>query len=260
MNTEKTYTAANRYVLIIDTLDGKKYYHSYNGKDNLFIEINKDEDAKKTQLCVIDTFTSQIESEEMLGELKGFKSGIKRAQIRYRANNQSKLLAPVFDDKDLTYVASTLVNGEVNIHDPKIKVLIRKIYNEMYNPNHEFIDLLVRNKGVNLNEKVGSLLIDIRAHANAIRQKEKYGYKMTNEYEDDKSALFMDFLVRVKEYRTFRSIERAYKGYMPKPEKVKEKQIVEEQTKREEPIQKLAKVRPIEAKQITFDDILNGNN
>ena len=217
---------APRYSLIVETLDGKKYY--FDTKIGVLVQMYNN-DAKKSSLQAIDYLTSNFENKDDFASSYGISVPLTRVYITYQFKGE-KLLAPVFNNPTWSHIASTCKGNEIDFKDEDNHLTFNEVYSEISDLDSDFADVLINNKKrlINLSPRTINTIVGLRAHENAIRMKKTYGFvtkdfstlqKVDSIYNEDKYGYYMDLKKNLSKYREFRTVYLNYCKYVDKKEK-----------------------------------------
>ncbi len=218
----KNSNGAPRYSLIIETVDGKKYFYTDKKDGGVFVLQYDGMKVAKTTLPALDYLTSNFQNKEDLGLFYGITDPIRIVYITY-VHDGTKLLAPIFNNKEWAHVASTYIPGKgVDYKDNDNLSLFNDVYGEIADLDSDFATTLLKNNQrlINLSPKTRDTIICLRAHENAIKMKSLYGgfaardigtYNRISEiYVGDHYGYYEDLKKRLTKYREFRTVYMNY--------------------------------------------------
>ena len=208
-----------RYSLILEKVDGTKYYYDFD--QGTFIRMEENEVAPKVTLEKIDYLTSNFDSKEQLFQLYGITGPVKVLKITYQFNGEKKL-APAFGNKEWGELARTYKGQDIDFRSSYNNIYIfNEVYNEILHLNEEedspYADFLRVNG--RLSDNTIQLIVTMVAHERATKRRYKFLYDVKDIatesfieglYNDDKDAFKEAFKRRMQRYSELRS---AYLNY-----------------------------------------------
>jgi hypothetical protein len=216
------YKPANRYSLILQTVNNDKYY--YDVSLDAFVKMYKESDLKKSSLQALDFLTSVKTDRNELAKEYGINDQIARCYITYQHKGENQL-SPVFNNAFWSYVTYTYNGKELDLNDEKILEQAKNIYFEIANPDSEFSKMVVDNKNrmIKINQKTRTCIEELVAHERAIRNNDRVGNTSFNScsiYSNDRYGFYQDFIKNLRSYREFRSLYFNYCHFMGNQEKI----------------------------------------
>lgn len=273
----KEIREAARYSLILETIDGNKYY--FDLEKGTFVRMYEKSKPYKTSLPALDIFTSCFDSQEQLHQMFMIDSPIKKMYISYVSLREQRKLAPVFDNAAWAELARSY--REINVKSKSgahiidfqlrsNKKLFDEFYKEVIDPDSDFYSFLVYGKGnngkkpVNMSYVTRNTLIGLRGHEGAIVSKNKDMFGTENDrsvdglpyhYIEDKQGFYDDLKRCLSDYREFRALYLTLCWYKDRQRKKNE---AEERKKLEgEQPKVLGKTPIIPPQQLSFFDKIN---
>lgn len=244
-----------RYCLILKTKDQESYY--FDTSLGAFVKFDEKTKPKKAYLAALDFLTSNFANKEDLATFYGIDKEIDKVYITYQFKGEKKL-SPVFNNQVWAHVAATYGGKTIDFSDEGNKEAFNEVYNEIANLDSSFANSLIdkRNYLINLSQKTIFAIVGLRAHENAIRMKETYGFSSSGGmddrtgqiYKEDRIGFYNDLRRALSKYREFRTVYMNYCKFIGKKEEKKKEQ------------QKPMKKALISRDQISIFDLLKNNN
>jgi hypothetical protein len=227
-NNEKV----GRYSLILETENGNKYYFDTNVGN--FIKLVPGGKISKSSLPALDFLTSSFSNRESLRQSYGIEENITKVYITYQFKGEKKL-APIFNNEVWQHIAMTYKGKEIDFRDQVNSDAFNEVYNELSDLNSSFATELINNKTrlINLSPRITDTIVGLRAHENAIKMKQTYGFpvndyntynQVSRVYSEDRYGFYQDLRRNLSNYRDFRTVYMNYCKFKRKEQMVKEKE------------------------------------
>lgn len=227
----KTYVQAPRYSLIIETKSNDIYY--FNVDIGNFVKVEGKDTPTKSTLPALDLLTTSFANLEELAEKYSIPD-INKIYITYKNNGEHRLKV-AFNSNLWQHVAFTYNGRNINFNDKKILEAFNEMYHEIANLKSGFYDKLINNekKLIHLSSWTINALVNLRAHEQAIRNKNTYDYGLDEDdpdvilndiYSEDRYGYYQDLQKRCYNYREFRTLYFNYCNYLRKKKNQEEKQ------------------------------------
>lgn len=257
---------APRYALILETINGDKYYFDVNVDRGSFIKLEKGKKPVKTALQVLDHLTASLANKEELGRKYKINDQVARVYVTYQYKGENKI-APIFNNEEWAKVAASCTEKKVDFGIELNNKIFNRIYCEIANLDSGFGQLVIDNpdKKINVSDKTVSTIVNLRAHEKAIRMKQQFMYQVqagsyaqvSNEYKQLKRDYYKELKKRLSSYRELRTLYFSYLKYKYPNKMVPKKQ--NKPVKTEEPKQQSIPIKPTYQEpvthQMTFDEL-----
>lgn len=257
--------AASRYSLILETIDGSKYYYDINMMT--FVKMYGNEKIYKGPLEGFDILTCNFDSREQLAQMYGINDQIKKIYLSYQQKGE-QLLAPVFNSKEWAYLAKTYADAKAVRREKvvrgkkpkKVEVdfrlynnsqIFNEIYNELTNLESGFAKHIVSNEErlIRISPDTRNTITNIRAHEGAMHDKMKYTGGLTYIYYDHQAAYKNDLKKCLSNYRELRTLYFNCLQYRARKEQIEQAKKVQN----EEQVNVKALKKPVQPpEQLTF--------
>ena len=213
--------ASPRYSLILETVDGNRYY--FNANVGAFIKLYDEDKIVKTSLPKLDFLTANFTNKYDLATSYGIEEKIQSIYITYNFQGEKKL-APVFNNSKWAHITSTYTKGGlVDFKDKDNLDAYNEVYSEISDLNSQFSDILIKNKKklINLSPNTINTILALRAHKCATLAKKTYGFPTNYEtydavsrvYSEDGYGFYQDLKKQLSRYREFRTVYLNYCKY-----------------------------------------------
>ncbi len=223
-----------RYSLILETEDNQVYY--FDADCGNFIKKVPNAKISKSSLPAIDFLTSSFANRDALREAYGIEEPISKVYITYQFKGEKKL-APIFNNNVWNHIALTYNGKEIDFKDQINCNAFNEVYNELSNLDSSFANMLINNtcRLINLSPRTINTITCLRAHENAIRMKQTYGFttndadtyeKVSSVYSEDRYGFYQDLKRVLSKYREFRTVYMNYRKYIGRKQDTSEKTIV----------------------------------
>ncbi len=220
----EVYKGANRYGLVLETVNGKKYY--YNMEKHGFIEFEDEEKITKTSLNRLDFMTSSYNNIHDFAKVNGINDDIRIGYLVYNHVGR-KHLQLCFNNPTWCHVAYTYRGDKIDFKDKKNLEAFNAVYKELINPNSQFANIIINNahKTINIFGETIETIKGLVRYEKDLRQKfltdspNKSMYtalKVRETYDFDKTGFYYDLKSKLTKYRDFRTVYLNYCKYINK--------------------------------------------